>query len=262
MKEILRAALFCLAFIIAAHLIGDSMVKSANIIGDSLKAPQEDTSVKVITELVKALKESAPAGSPFPPQAPEAPPAPGSVKVEGVTFGTNPIKGNAQAPVTLIEFSDFQCPYTKRFFQQSFPQIEKEYIDTGKLKFAYRDFPLGFHPFAKPAAIAARCAGAQGQYWQMFDKLLSDETLDQGSFDKYAEGLGLDTEAFSACRNDPQVAKAVESDIEDATKFGVQGTPSFFINGRYINGAYPFELFQQIIEEELKEDSEASPENS
>jgi len=130
-------------------------------------------------------------------------------------------------------------------------KFKKEYIDTGKVKFAYRDCPLGFHPQAKPAAVALRCAGKQNKYWQMFNKLCQNNALDANSLKKYGQDIGLSFANFEKCLSDPAIAKIVDKDTGEASKFGVQGTPAFFINGRFIEGAYPFEAFKKVIEEEL-----------
>lgn len=251
MKDILRSILFSLSIVIASLVIGNSITLAAKIIANSIQAKEADASAKVISELGKTIKEK----DFVRPRkvAPDVvmPEAVGVKKIEGVGIGTNPIKGNANAPVLMVEFSDFQCPFTKRFYQETFPQIEKEYIATGKVKFAYRDLALGFHPMAKPAAIVARCAGSQGKYWQMFDKLLTGDSLDKEVFKKYAQELSLNMKAFEDCQDSPQIKEVVENDVEDAGKFGAQGTPSFFINGSFIGGAYPFDTFKKLIEEEL-----------
>ena len=251
MKDPLRSLLFSFSIVIASVVIGASIIRAAKIIGNSIKAKEADGSAKIISELVKTLKEKDLGWAREAAGIRRMPEAIGSKKVEGVTAGTNPIEGNAKAPVLMVEFSDFQCPFSKRFYQQTFPQIDKEYIATGKVKFVYRDFPLGFHPFANPAAVAVRCAGKQGKYWQMFDKLLLGNSLDKETLKKYALELGLNVKTYEECQDAPEIKGAVESDLRDAEKFGVQGTPTFFINGRVISGAYPFDVFKKIIEEEL-----------
>ncbi|MEW6008328.1 MAG: DsbA family protein [Candidatus Omnitrophota bacterium] len=251
MKETLRTLSVVLSIIGASAIIGNSINQSAAIIASSIKTKEADTQTKIISELVKMLKEKDLAQPKEVQPTARMPEVAGSKKVEGVGVGTNPSKGNDNAHVLMVEFSDFQCPFTKRFFQQTFPQIEKEYIETGKVKFAYRDLALAFHPMAKPAAIVARCAGKQGKYWQMFDKLLTGNSLDKETFKKYAQELGLDIKAFEDCQENPEIKEAVEADIKDAEKFGAEGTPSFFINGRFVGGAYPFDIFKKIIDEEL-----------
>jgi len=251
LKNPLRDLSLPAAVVIASVVIGASIVCAAAIIGESIKTKEINTTLRRISDFTKTINRQKSGLLKDAGEGRKMPEAAGSKKIEGITPGINPIKGNINAPVLMVEFSDFQCPFSKKFYQQAFPQIEKEYINTGKVKFAYRDFPLASHQFAKSAAIAARCAGEQGRYWQMFDKLLSGSSLDKETLDKYAQELKLDIKAYEACQAKPAVLKAVESDSKDAAKFGVQGTPSFFINGRFVNGAYPFETFKKIIEEEL-----------
>ena len=250
MKFFSRDLLISFSIIIAALIIGISLIQSARIIAEGAKAREIDILLKTISNLDKALKEKGavtPKGAGENRKMPEI----GSRKVEGVTAGSNPIKGNVNAPVLMVEFSDFQCPYSKKFYQQAFPQIVKEYISTGKVKFAYRDLPLGFHAQAKSAAIAARCAGKQGKYWQMFDKIISASSLDQEALKKYAQELSLNMKVYEDCLAKDGFKEELEADIKDAAKYGVSGTPGLFINGRFISGAYPFETFKKIIEEEL-----------
>jgi len=250
MKLFSRDSLFSFSVIISALIIGVSIIQAARIITESAKSKEVDILLKSVSELDRMLKEKE-AVLPKGAVEKKKTEAVGSRKVEGVGIGSNPIKGNVNAPVLMVEFSDFQCPYSKKFYQQVFPLIEKEYISSGKVKFAYRDLPLGFHSMARPAAIAARCAGKQGKYWQMFDKIISSGSLDNEALKKYAQELGLNMKAYEDCLSKDEFKGALDIDIKDAAKFGVSGTPGFFINGRFVNGAYPFETFKKIIEEEL-----------
>ncbi|MBS3116953.1 DsbA family protein [Candidatus Woesearchaeota archaeon] len=162
------------------------------------------------------------------------------------------IKGDKNAPVTIVEFSDFECPFCGRFYEQTLPQIEEQYIKTGKVKLVYRDFPLSFHTQAQKAAEAAECAGEQGKFWQMHDKLFK-EGVSGGvtAFKQYAADLKLDMEKFNSCLDSGQMANEIRKDFLDGQQAGVQGTPGFFVNGKVISGAQPFSVFQQIIEQEL-----------
>ena len=162
------------------------------------------------------------------------------------------VLGDDDAPITIIEFSDYECPFCTRFYLNTLPQIKSEYIDTGKVKLIYRDYPLGFHANAQKAAEAAECAGEQGKYYEMHDKLF-DEGVDGGvsSFKQYAKEIGLNAEEFNECLDSGEMASEVQKDFQDGQRAGVQGTPTFFINGKILKGAQPFEVFKQIIEEEL-----------
>jgi protein-disulfide isomerase len=162
------------------------------------------------------------------------------------------IKGNPNAPVTIVEWSDFECPFCTRFYEETLGQITKEYIDTGKVKLVYRDFPLGFHAQAQKAAEAAECAGEQGKFWEMHDALF-DNGVSGGvtSFKSFAKDIGLNTEDFDECLDSGQMADEVKKDMADGQRVGITGTPGFIINGQLVTGAQPFENFRQVIEAEL-----------
>jgi len=164
----------------------------------------------------------------------------------------DPVLGLKDAPVEIIEFSDFQCPFCGKFFSETLPLLKQKYIDTGKAKIIFRDFPLGFHQFAQKAAEASECADEQGKYWAMHDKIFGNQSaLDTASLKKYAQEIGLDTAKFNACLDSGQFASEVQKDLADGQSYGVSGTPSFFINGISLVGAQPFSAFEQIIESEL-----------
>lgn len=171
------------------------------------------------------------------------------VRVAVATNGA-PIRGDEHAPVTLVEFSDFHCPFCKRV-QPTLATLLDRY--PGKVKLVFRDLPLRqLHPQAPRAAEAARCAQDQGKFWEYHDVLFqqapkgSDDNLKQ-----YATDVGLDSEKFSTCLGQSLHREAVQRDVDEATKLGLNGTPAFFINGRLISGAQPLETFVQIIDEEL-----------
>ncbi len=187
-----------------------------------------------------------------PPTPTEPSPAePGRVDVSA---DDDPTKGLDTAKVTMIEFSDFQCPFCGRFYTQTLPQIEKDYIETGKVKYVFRDFPLSFHQNAQKSAEAAECADEQGKFWDYHDRLFENqESLDTDSLKKYADELGLDTEKFNDCLDSGKYTEEVQKDFKDGQQAGVRGTPAFFINGILVSGAQPFENFKQVIDAELAE---------
>lgn len=176
-------------------------------------------------------------------------------KVEDVSIDDDPFKGSADAPVTIVEFSDYECPFCARHISEVYPQIIENYVDTGKVKYVFRDFPLSFHPNAFPAAVAANCAREQGDdatYFEYHDKLFANQqALTPENFVTYAEELDLDTEAFQTCLDSGKYDEEIEQDIADGSKYGVSGTPGFFINGWFVKGAFPYETFEQYIEQEL-----------
>jgi len=176
-----------------------------------------------------------------------------------VSIDDDPILGNKNAPVAIIEFSDFQCPFCRAFWEESLPQIKKEFIDTGKAKLIYRDYPLSFHSMAMPSAQAAECADEQGKFWEMHDKIFGEQDkLGQGTvtyavqdIKGWAAEIGLNASKFNNCLDSGKYKTEVDKDFADGTAAGVTGTPSIFINGRLIVGAQPFASFKAIIEEEL-----------
>jgi len=167
-----------------------------------------------------------------------------------VTVDDDPSIGPADAPITLIEFSDYQCPYCTKWYNEVYPRLLKEY--EGKIRFVYRDLPLAFHGDAQSAAEAANCAGEQGAYWKFHDALFSEKYgLGMDAYRKYASDLGLDADALIACVNSGRFTAEVKADYDFAEKLGVGSTPTFFINGIALVGAQPYETFKQVIDLEL-----------
>lgn len=213
---------------------------------------------------LKMLKsgQGSPAGQAAPAaQAPSAPKEPTQVSEDiWQEMITEPmaVKGDKNAKVTMVEFTDLQCPFCKRYQEETMGQIEKEYIATGKVRYIVRDLPLELHQFAKQAAEAAKCAGAQGKYFEYSDKLFtnqetwSKETEATKIFAGYATALGLNGTKFSQCAAKGEQTAAVEADITLAKKAGLGGTPSFVINGKILVGAQPFSAFKTMIEAALQ----------
>ena len=173
---------------------------------------------------------------------PEAP------RIDVTYAADDPVKGPKNAPVTIVEFTDFQCPFCKRS-QDALRQIESVYAD--KVKLVARQYPLPFHNRAKPAAEAALCALEQGKFWEMRDKLFDKQELSDADFTRYAKEIGLKEKKFAACLAEHKYAARIDGDIADGQRFGVRGTPHFFINGTPISGAQPFENFKSVIDDEL-----------
>ena len=168
--------------------------------------------------------------------------------------------GRADAPLTLVEFTDLQCPYCNRWTTQVFAQLKATYIDTGKVRFVTRDFPLDFHAFACPAARAARCAGEQGKFWEMRWALVQGfKQLSAAFVTSTAESLKLDMAAFGACAASTKFDAAITQDVNDGRAVNVEGTPSFVLgptapkglDGVLIVGAQPFPAFDAKIKELL-----------
>ena len=175
-----------------------------------------------------------------------------AARLDKVNEGSNPALGQKNAPVTIVEFGDYQCPFCQRAFQQTFPQIKKDYVDTGKVRYVFVNFPLSFHPNAEPAAEAAECANEQGKFWEYHDKLFENQaTLGNDLYPKLASDLKLDTAKFKQCLDSGKYKQQVQKDLDYGQTIGVSGTPSFFINGIRIVGAQPYEAFKQAIDAEL-----------
>jgi protein-disulfide isomerase len=161
-----------------------------------------------------------------------------------------PTLGPDDAPITLVEFSDYQCPFCRRWHQEVYEQLLAAY--PGKIRIVYRSLPLtSIHPDAMAAAEAAMCAGEQDAYWPYHNKLFSSESLDQQTFLKYAQELSLNVEQFKTCITNEKYKDAITADSDFAINLGVRSTPTFFINGLAVVGAQPLEVFKQVIDKEL-----------
>jgi protein-disulfide isomerase len=214
---------------------------------ETITREQADTLIKEIRELRRILESlRAPRQAERPPDA--------KVRVE---VGGLPMLGRADAPLTLVEFTDLECPYCRAFHVGTFEQLKREYIDTGKLRFVSRDFPLDFHPNARPAALAVRCAGEQGKFWEMRHGVtLNAAALNREVYDRLAGELGLDASRFAACIAADQYRAAIDRDVADALAAGVSGTPTFVlgpttpgtsVEGHRLVGALPFPMFETQI---------------
>jgi protein-disulfide isomerase len=209
---------------------------------------------------------AAPAAAAAPPSAPQAAVTP---TLEHVTYNIPtegfPSFGPADAPITIVEFSDYQCPYCTRWHEDTYQPLLQAY--PGKIRFVYRNFPLSFHQNAMMGAEAALCAGDQGQYWQMHDKLFAEKdlmnnaqgtTLGVADFVTFATDIGLDGSAFETCVSSGKYKAEIQADVDFANSLppengepAVSGTPTFFINGTRLVGAYPLSTFKQIIDAQL-----------
>ena len=192
------------------------------------------------------------------PAAPPAPTAPTPTAVANPpTEDDDAYLGDEDADVTLIEFTDYQCPFCARHFTQTFGQIKSEYIDTGKVKYVVQDFPLSIHPNAPKASEATECADDQDAFWEMRDALFEKQGLWSSApnapelFKQYATELGLDADEFETCLTSGKYTAEVQEDFSDGSTGGVTGTPAFFINGKKLSGAQPFAAFKAAIDAEL-----------
>lgn len=181
-----------------------------------------------------------------------------------LSFGDDPAKGSKTARLVLIEFTDYECPFCARYFRDTLPQLEKEYIQTGKLRYVLREFPLeSIHPQAFKAAEAALCAGEQGKYWEMHDRLFSNQqALAPGDLVAHAQAVGLDPAVFQQCLDSGRTAAKVRKDFAEGREAGIGGTPTFFLGTiddtgssmkviAVITGARPFSSFKAAIDSAL-----------
>jgi protein-disulfide isomerase len=214
-----------------------------------LTREQGDEILKELRQIRELLEKQ---GAPAPPAAPgQQQITKANVSIEGAYT-----MGSKDAPLTMVEFTDFQCPFCQRFHVQTFAELKKNYIDTGKLRFVSRDLPLDFHPNALQAAQAGRCAGEQGQFWAMRDRMNANpEKLDMDSLAEYALDLKLNVGNFRSCVDSGKYKNAIRSDSQTAEKIGANGTPSFVlgkstpdgVDGELIIGALPYEVFDQKL---------------
>lgn len=180
-----------------------------------------------------------------------------AVDVKIADRDNEPIEGASNAKVTIVEFADFQCPFCKSFWTDSYAKIKANYIDTGKVRLIYRHFPLPFHVNAEISAEAAECANQQGKFWEyyniLFSKSQSDGTnLDKTSLKSYAATVGLNISTFNSCLDSGATKDIVAADMDEGQKNGVSGTPTFYVNGKQIVGALPYASFQKAIDAALK----------
>ncbi len=200
----------------------------------------------VLALLALALAGCA-ASPPNHPQSPESPTA----RAAAVPTAFDEL-GRADAPLTMIEFSDLQCPFCARFALQTFPELRRNYIDTGKIHYAAHDLPLTYHPFAVPAAVAARCAGEQGKFWEYRHELFVQQSrLGAAPYAEIAQAQGLDVTRFESCRTDGRAEAAVRAAAQLARSQGITSTPTFMVGrivdgvfrGEPIEGAKPYAVF-------------------
>jgi protein-disulfide isomerase len=181
-------------------------------------------------------------------------------KIENVATLGSPILGDLKAPVTLIEFTDYECPFCKKFYKNAMQKLKKQYIDTGKLRLVIRDFPLPFHKNARPAANAAHCAGEQDKFWPMHDALYEGNKMDTEAIKNHATKIGLKLAPFQSCLNSKRYKKHIDNDMKEAQIAGIRGTPAFIlgkttdnlVSGEFISGTRDFNFYKSRIDKLLK----------
>ncbi|HEY5736479.1 MAG TPA: DsbA family protein [Nitrosopumilus sp.] len=232
-------------------LVGVAAFFAGSYASNSNQISEEDLDDAIAKLELKILQNQLPTKQPSAP-----------VKI---SVDDDPIIGNPDAPITIVEFSDFQCPFCARFHTQTLPLIIEEYIEQGKVKLVFRDFPIqSIHPNALPASVAAECANEQNKFKEMHDVLFENqnewnklETVDALSlFNQYATEIKLDEEQFDSCLSSGKYIPEIKKDLDDGRDYGVSGTPGFFIGNDELGyvelkGAQPFESFKKIIDAQL-----------
>ncbi len=229
-------------------LIAAALILGASILGAAILVQR---SLRATTEELAAVREAV-------IEAGRAPAAPARAARRGpdperryeLDLDGAPARGPEDASVTIVEFSDFQCPFCGRV-TDTLDRIHKEYGDD--VRIVFKHLPLRIHPKAPAAHAAAEAAHRQGRFWEMHDAIFADQAgMSPERYRAYAEQIGLDLERFDRDLNASDVRQRVGADTAEAEKLGVTGTPGFFVNGRFLSGAQPFEAFQRLIEEELR----------
>ena len=255
--------ILCQALLLVAVFFSGSGVGLAGI-EEEIKTLREDmAAVKKDVAEIKKLLQNAIKGR-----------GQGPTKTTAeVSLEDRPAMGSENAPVTMVEFSDYQCPFCRRFATTVFQTIKREYIDTGKVRYVFRDFPLSnIHPQALKAHESAHCAREQHKYWEMHDLLFQDQKkLPSQEMSQFAEQVGLDVDTFTHCLESGKYGPSIQKDIADGSKAGVRGTPSFVIGksgdgktitGTLVRGAQPLARFKEAIEAAQKPASGKEPKPS
>ena len=234
--------------LIAALLISLSIIGGSFFVANSLD--RATAQIELATGKLGALPTAAAAG-------PNARPArgqrPDPSRDYEIDIGDAPTRGNEQASVTIVEWSDFQCPFCNRV-SPTLAQIQEEYGD--QVRFAFKHMPLSIHPQAKGAHAAAEAAHRQGKFWEMHDLIFQNQRdLQVSTLEGYATSIGLDMDQYRRDVKAEDVVGRIDEDLRQAQKLGVTGTPSFFINGRFLSGAQPFANFKRYIDEALEKSS-------
>jgi protein-disulfide isomerase len=227
---------------------------SVTAMAEPLTKNQGDAILKELREIKELLAR--------PQQVPAAPSSPQRLENLKVKGDAIYVLGKSDAPLTLVEFTDFQCPFCARFETTTFPEIKKSYIDTGKVRLILRDLPLAdMHPFALKAAQSVHCAGDQGKFWEMKDLVFKNQNkIDVDSLANYAKELSLNGDAFKSCMAEGKHLKEIGDEAKYAQSLGITGTPTFIlgkavgdsVEGRVIVGAQPLATFEAAINEMLE----------
>jgi protein-disulfide isomerase len=232
----------------AGGLLAAALILGAAILGGAyLLATSIDRGSDQLASLNESLKTAA--AAPKAAARPSGPKRPDPEKVYDIEVGDAPIRGSKSAKVTIVEWADFQCPFCVRV-NPTLEQIMKEYGD--KVRIAFKHLPLSMHAKARAAHTASEAAHRQGKFWEMHDRIFAKpRDLSPETYLRYAKEMGLDIDQYNSDLASSSVRKLIDSDLDVARKLGVSGTPSFFINGRFLSGAQPYASFASVIDREL-----------
>jgi protein-disulfide isomerase len=234
--------------LIAALVISLSIIGGSFFVANSLD--RATAQIELATEKLADLPIAAAPGANAPPNRPQRPDPGKEYKVE---IGEAPTRGNEKASVTIVEWSDFQCPFCNRV-SPTLAQIKEEYGD--QVRFVFKHMPLSIHPQAAGAHAASEAAHRQGKFWEMHDRIFKNQRdLQVSTLERYATEIGLDMDQYRRDVTADEVAERINEDMKQAQKLGVTGTPSFFINGKYLSGAQPFANFKRYIDEAIEKSS-------
>jgi protein-disulfide isomerase len=232
----------------AGGLVAAALILGAAILGSAyLLATSIDRGSDQLASLNESVKTAA--AAPKAAARPSGPKRPDPEKVYDIEVGDAPIRGSKSAKVTIVEWADFQCPFCVRV-NPTLEQIAKEYGD--KVRFAFKHLPLSMHAKARAAHTASEAAHRQGKFWEMHDRIFAKpRDLSPETYLRYAKEMGLDIDQYNSDLASSSVRKLIDSDLDVARKLGVSGTPSFFVNGRFLSGAQPYASFASVIDREL-----------
>jgi protein-disulfide isomerase len=228
--------------LVAALILGAALVGSALLLRASID--RTATEVAALKDTIGGMVGARDRGAPE-----RAAGRPDPSRRYAVNTAGSPVKGNPEAKLAVVEFSDFQCPFCGRV-APTLQQIESEYGD--EVRIVFKHLPLSIHPKAPAAHAAAEAAHRQGKFWEMHDRIFSDQqAMSPEKYLEYAREIGLDMDRFQKDLASAEVKQRIDADTSEATRLGVTGTPGFFVNGRFLSGAQPFPAFKALIDEEL-----------
>ena len=225
------------------------------VVQDNEKANRLDRFFSAVSEDYRVINEG---GTPAAPAVADNQ-GPPCIDPSLLDIQDEPFKGNPAATVTVVEYSDFECPFCARFFRDTYNQLIENYVDSGAVRFVYKDFPLtSIHPLAVPSAVAANCVLQElgnDSFFAFHDIVYERQRqLSDANISAWAQEVGLSESQLESCRNSAALEEEILADLEEGSRYGVTGTPAFFVNGRLLVGAQPYQAFQEIIDRALNGD--------